>query len=191
MSQVAPKINGENKKEINSSNFLSNKHLNESQSHKSKKFTLSTVIYKRFGKGENRKKRYEKITNEIKKIENNSKKEILKLTNLIANLEKKLNEEKEKEKNNTSEEYKINFTNKIYNLKSKQLMLMELEKDKKYNYIEVIHKLKKPPEARTIRDVLRIKQYLLQSKLGLNINEEFQDKDLVEKIINFCSIEMN
>jgi hypothetical protein len=65
----------------------------------------------------------------------------MKLTNLIANLEKKLNEEKEKEKNNTSEEYKINFTNKIYNLKSKQLMLMELEKDKKYNYIEVIHKL--------------------------------------------------
>ena len=191
MSQVAPKINGENKKEINSSNFLSNKHLNESQSHKSKKFTLSTVIYKRFGKGENRKKRYEKITNEIKKIENNSKKEILKLTNLIANLEKKLNEEKEKEKNNTSEEYKLNFTNKIFNLKNKQLMLMELEKDKKYNYIEVIHKLKKPPESRTVRDVLRIKQYLLQSKLGLNINEEFQDKDLVEKIINFCSIEMN
>ena len=90
MSQVAPKINGENKKEINSSNFLSNKHLNESQSHKSKKFTLSTVIYKRFGKGENRKKRYEKITNEIKKIENNSKKEILKLNKFNSKFRKKI-----------------------------------------------------------------------------------------------------
>ena len=52
---------------------------------------------------------------------------------------------------------------------------MEYERDKRYNLIEVIQKLKIPPEKRTIRDVLRIKTYITQSKLGICFIEEFTD----------------
>ena len=190
--------NEENKLEMNnlyelkSSTAFGNLYNDNPKPKKEGKFTLSTIIYKKFGKGENKKKRYEKITNEIKKIEQNSKKELVKLSNQITNMEKKLNEEKEKEKEQieNNEEFKIKFQEKMLNLRSKKLTLMELERDKKYNYLEVIQRLKIPPEKRTIRDVLRIKNYLIQSKLGLNITEEFTDKNIVEKIINFCCIEM-
>ena len=53
----------------------------------------------------------------------------------------------------------------ILNLQMIQLMMMEYERDKKYNFIEVIQKLKIPTEKRTIRDILRIKTYFEQSKL--------------------------
>ena len=180
--------------ELRSSSFV-NKYQGEL--HKSKregKLTLTSIIYKKFGKGENKKKRYEKITNEIKKIENNSKKELLKLSNQIINIGKKLEEEKEKydnQNNNNKEEFKIKFQDKLLNLQNKKLILMELERDKSYNYFETIQKLKIPPNHRTVRDAIRIKNYLLQSKLGANINNEFPDKNLVEKILNFCSIEMH
>ena len=71
---------------------------------------------------------------------------------------------------------KIKLQEKMINLQSKKLTLLELEKDKKYNYYDVIQRLKIPPEQRTIRDVLRIKNYLNQSKLGSNISKEFPDK---------------
>ena len=166
------------------------------KSKKEGKFTLSTIIYHKFGKGENRKKRYEKISNEIRKIELNSVKEIVKINNYIINLEKKINEEKEKEKNNqnnnniNTEEYKILQQNRLLNLQNKKLSLNELERDKKYNYFDVIQRLKIIPEKRTIRDVLRIKAYLLQSKLGENILDEFSDKNISDRIIHFCCIEM-
>ena len=191
-------LNEENKLEMNSlyglksSSAFNNFYIDNPKPKKEGKFTLSTTIYKKFGKGENKKKRYEKITNEIKKIEQNSKKELVKLSTQIINMEKKLNEEKEKEKEQieNNEEFKIKFQEKMLNLRSKKLTLMELERDKRYNYLEVIQRLKIPPEKRTIRDVLRIKNYLMQSKLGLNITEEFTDQNTVEKIINFCCIEM-
>ena len=170
---------------------LSYVNKNSDEIHKSRKegrYNLSTVIYKKI-KSENKKKRYQKITNEIKKIELNSKKELLKLSSQIVNLDNRLNEEKAKKDN--SEEFKIKLQEKMINLQSKKLTLLELEKDKKYNYYDVIQRLKIPPEQRTIRDVLRIKNYLIQSKLGSNISKEFPDKNTVEKIINFCCIEMN
>ena len=174
-----------------SSNSINNFHGDLHKSRKEGKFTLSTIIYKKFGKGENKKKRYEKITNDIKKIEQKSKKELLKLSNLILNTGKKLEEEKEKyETQNKQEEFKNDFQDKLFNLQNKKLMALELEKDNRYNYLEVIQKLKIPPAQRTVRDTLRIKTYLIQSKLYISINEEFPDKNLVEKIITFCSIEM-
>ena len=191
MSQRESKIKEENKNQ-NMNNYYELRPTifgtNFQKPKKEGKFTLSTIIYDKFGKGENKKKRYEKITNEIKIVEQNSKKEIIKLTNQILNIEKKLNEEKEKE--NDTEEYQINIQNRSINLQQKKLALLELEKDKRYNYLEVIHRLKIPPEKRTTRDILRIKTYLTQSKLGLNITEEFTDKNISEKIINFCCIEM-
>ena len=172
---------------IRSSSYINKNYDDLRKSKKEGKFTLSTIIYKRL-KGENRKKRYEKITNEIKKIEVNSKKELLKLSTQIANLDSRLNEEKAKEED--SEEFKIKFQEKMLNLQSKKLTMLELEKDKKYNFYDVIQRLKIPPEQRSIRDVIRIKNYLTQSKLGSNIIKEFPDKNIVEKIINFCCIEM-
>ena len=142
---------------IRSSSYINKNYDVLRKSKKEGKFTLSTIIYKRL-KGENRKKRYEKITNEIKKIEVNSKKELLKLSTQIANLDSRLNEEKAKEDN--SEEFKIKYQEKMLNLQSKKLTMLELEKDKKYNYYDVIQRLKIPPEQRSIRDVLRIKNYL-------------------------------
>ena len=176
--------------EVKSSSYTIKRFSEVHKSKKEGKFTLSTIIYKKFGKGENKKKLYEKITNEIKKIEQNSKKELIKLNNQITNLEKKLNEEKEKEENQNNEEFKIKFQERMLNLQSKKLNLLELEKDKRYNYLDVIQRLKIPPEQRTIRDVIRIRNYLIQSKLGLNILEEFPDKNIAERIINFCCIEM-
>ena len=176
--------------ELKSSSSVNKRFSELNKSKKDGKFTLSTIIYKKFGKGENKKKRYEKITSEIKKVEQTSKKELIKLNNQIANIEKKLNEEKEKEENQNNEEFKIKFQEKMFNLRTKKLTLLELEKDKKYNYLDVIQRLKIPPEQRTVRDVLRIRNYLIQSKLGLNILEEFSDKNIAERIINFCCIEM-
>ena len=194
MSQKDSNIKEENKNSIMNSYYELRHSVfgTNSQKTKKEKFTLSTIIYDKFGKGENKRKRYEKITNEIKKVEQNSKKEIIKLTNQIINIEKKLNEEqeKEKEKENSTEEFKTYLQNRSLYLRQKKLALMELEKDKKYNYLEVIHRLKIPPEKRTTRDIIRIKTYLAQSKLGLNITDEFTDKNISEKIINFCCIEM-
>ena len=179
--------------ENKNNNFLNDKFYDVPKRKTERKYTLSTVIYQKFGKGENKKKRYEKITNEIKKVEANSKKVWLKLSTHISNLGKKLDEEKELHKNELEDinsEFNYNMQSKIINLQSKKLTLMELEKDSKYNYYEVIKRLKILPEKRTIRDILRIKAYLIQSKLGINIAEEFSDKNTVEKLINFCSIEM-
>ena len=69
-------------------------------------------------------------------------------------------------------------------------MMLELERDKKLNFIEVIQKLKIPPEKRKIRDILRIKRYIEQSNLGKNLIDEFSDITIIDKLINFCSIEM-
>ena len=123
---------------IRSSSYINKNYDDLRKSKKEGKFTLSTIIYKRL-KGENRKKRYEKITNEIKKIEVNSKKELLKLSTQIANLDSRLNEEKAKKED--SEEFKIKFQEKMLNLQSKKLTMLELEKDKKYNYYDVIQRL--------------------------------------------------
>ena len=43
----------------------------------------------------------------------------------------------------------------------KKLMLMEYERDKRYNLIEVIQKLKIPPEKRKIRDILKLKMKII------------------------------
>ena len=91
MSQRESKIKEENKNQIMNSYYELRPTIfgtNIQKPKKEGKFTLSTIIYDKFGKGENKKKRYEKITNEIKIVEQNSKKEIIKLTNQMINIEK-------------------------------------------------------------------------------------------------------
>ena len=67
---------------------------------------------------------------------------------------------------------------------------MEYEQEHKLNYFEIKQKLKIPPEKRTVRDILKIKVYMDQSKIALNFKEEFTDKNTAEKLIYFCCIEM-
>jgi len=152
--------------------------------------TLDSVVYDIFDSGENKNKNYEKISNEIKRVEykNNIEKEKLKkkivqITERLSNF----NNLHKNDKNKDEEEEKID---KLLDLQKKKLEVMEFERDKKFNFLEVVQRLKVPPEKRTIRDILRIKTYITQSKLGINFVEEFTDTNIVEKLINFCSIEM-
>ena len=154
--------------------------------------TLDSVVYDIFeSAGENKNKNYEKVSNEIKRVEykNNIEKEKLKkkIVQITERLSNFNNLHKNKNEKKDEEEEKID---KLLDLQKKKLEVMEFERDKKFNFLEVVQRLKVPPEKRTIRDILRIKNYIIQSKLGINFIEEFTDSNIVEKLINFCSIEM-
>ena len=155
--------------------------------------SLDTLVYEILGPGEIRIKNFEKISSEIKKVEQMAKIEKAKLKKKINLINKSLNNNENKPKIDEEREAVINdenTKNKLYNLHMKQLIMMEFERDKKYNFIEVVQKLKIPPEKRTIRDILRIKTYFDQSKLGMNFKDEFAEKKIVEKLIHFCCMEM-
>ena len=155
--------------------------------------TLDTLVYEILNPGESRNKNFDKISAEIKNVELMSKKEKAKLKRKINLISQRLNDNKEsilKESKNNEKENNENTQEKILNIQMKKLMLMEYERDKRYNLIEVIQKLKIPPEKRKIRDILRIKTYIEQSKLGINYREEFTDVNIAEKLIHFCCTEM-
>lgn len=190
--------------------FPSNKDLRSRSSLLKNKIdkilSLDTIVYDIFNPGENRNKNYDRVVSEIKNVEHIANIEKEKLKKKIFSIKKRLNENKytkssknllhfndikeNNEEENNDENYNEASQNKIFNLQMKKLLLIEYEKDNKYNYLEVIEKLKIPPEKRKIRDVLRIKTYMEQSKLGLNFRDEFSDINIAEKLIYFCSIEM-
>ena len=158
---------------------------------------LDTIVYDTLlGPVDNKNRTYDKITTEIKKIENKNELEKSKLEKQISQLNKKISDKEKKsqieeERNESNIDTNSNdLFNDTLNLEMKKLMLLELERDKKLNYIEVIKKIKIPPEKRKIRDIIRIKAFLAQSKLGNNLKEEISDMYTVEKLINFCCIEM-
>ena len=174
----------------NESNNISKKKLDQIVS-------LDTIVYEIQGFGESRIKDYGKLSIEIKKVEQMNKIEKAKLKKKIMQMNKRLNDNKDisvneanKKENSQGDNNGGNVQNKLLNLQVKKLMMMEYERDKKLNFLEVIQKLKIPPEKRTVRDVLRIKTYINQSKLGLNFKDEFTDINIVEKLIHFCCIEM-
>ena len=178
-----------NEEQLSSSTIV--RSASKKKIEKMEKFlTLDSVVYDIFDSGENKNKNYEKISNEIKRMEfkNNIEKEKLKkkivqITERLSNF----NNLPKNDKNKNEEEEKID---KLLDLQKKKLEVMEFERDKKFNFLEVVQRLKVPPEKRTIRDILRIKTYITQSKLGITFIEEFTDTNIVEKLINFCSIEM-
>ena len=151
-----------------------------------------TVVYDIFGANENKNRIYEKVSLEISNIELKNQLERTKLEKKIKLISTRMSDkEVNKTKNSDNEKNeKYESLRDIIDLHNTQLLMLELEKDKKLNYIEVINRLKIPPEKRTIRDVLRIKTYIEQSNLGKNFNEEFSDINIVEKLKNFCGIEM-
>ena len=157
-----------------------------------KVITLDTVVYDLFGSNESKVRNYDKISSEIKKVEQRAKVEQEKLKKKISQMNKRLSElknlninEKDKDKQNEDDNYY-----KLLKLQSKKLEMLEHERNKKFNFLEVCIKLKIPPAKRTIKDILRIKTYLDQSKLGINYNEEFTDKNVAEKLIHFLCVEM-
>ena len=161
-----------------------------------KMISLDTLVYEILNPGESRSKNYDKISLEIKNVEQIAKIEKAKLKKKINLINKRLTENNETKESNikdikedNKEEYD-NQESKILNLQMKKLVMMEYERDKKYNFIEVIQKLKIPPEKRKIRDIIRIKTFIDQSNLGLNFREEFSDINTAEKLIHFCCIEM-
>ena len=170
---------------------------NISKNKNDKIITLDTLVYEIIGP-ESKYKNYDKISAEIKNAEQISKIEKAKLEKKINLMNQRLNESKVSNKNEAKENEiedpennnDKNVQNKLLNIQMKKLIMLEYERDKKYNFIEVIQKLKIPPEKRKIRDILRIKTYMDQSKLGLNFKEEFPDMNTAEKLIHFCCIEM-
>ena len=133
-----------------------------------KAISLDSVVYEIFG--ENKNKNYEKIINEIKKVEQKSEVEKSQLQKKISQMSKRLsNFHISNNIENDDEEIK-NFE-KLLNLQTKKLEMMEFEKDKKFNLVELLIKIKIPPEKRTIRDILRIKTYISQSRIGISYNE--------------------
>ena len=139
---------------------------------------------------ENNIRNYEKVSEEIKKIEQKNEVEKSRLKRKITLISHRLDGSYNKNINKD----KVKNENKLLeieiNLRSKTLEMNELEKNKKINIIDLIQKLKIHPEQRTIRDVLRIKPFIENSNLAKSFREEFSDIKLVEKLIIFCSIEM-
>jgi CRP-like cAMP-binding protein len=56
-----------------------------------------------------------------------------------------------------------------------------------FNIIGII---KKSPEERRMLDLLKIVKYLTVTKLGQYFREEFEQKEIFEKLITFCGVEM-
>ena len=63
-----------------------------------------------------------------------------------------------------------------------------------YNNIEdilnIVEKVKIPPENRNLGDLLEIVKYLTTTKLGKYFKEGFEQKEIFEKLITFCGVEM-
>ena len=132
---------------------------------------------------------YEKVSKEIKKIEQKNETEKLKLKKKITLISQRIDEaNKNMNKNKKGEGTEISDVE--INLRNKTLEMKELDKDKTFNYYELIQKLKINPEQRTIKDILRIKPYIEKTNLIESLYEEFSDTKIVEKLINFCCIEM-
>ena len=186
-------LNKINKTESNIKKIFSKKSRNKS--HKINIIiNLDTIAYDILkGPLDNKNRTYEKISDEIKRIENKNELEKIKLQKQIKQLNLKITEKEAKikttEENNDDDINNDIFNDKL-NLQTKKLLLLELERNKKFNYIDVVQKLQILPEKRKLKDILRIKTYIEQSNLGKYLKEEFPDMNLVEKLINFCCIEM-
>ena len=179
-------------KKVNINEPNEQKSTNNSRSITKRKLiiNLDTTVYDIIGAGENKNRNYDKITSEIKKIETKNELEKANLKKQINQITKRISDKQLTIYNKNEEEKDMELTENKLNLQSKKIKMMELERNKKINYIEIIQKLKIPPENRKIKDILRIKTFIEQSNLGKNFSEEFSDINIIEKIINFCSIEM-
>ena len=82
---------------------------------------------------------------------------------------------------------KFEFTNYQNNWKSNAI-------DKNYNnasdILKIVEKVKIPPKERNLSDLLEIVKYLTTTNLGKYFNEGFEQKEIFEKLITFCGVEI-
>ena len=131
---------------------------------------------------------YERVSNEIKKIEQKNVVERTRLRRKITIIQRRLDVSGNKNNSQNKDENKL-FEIEL-NLRNRTLEMKSLSNNNKINYIVLIQKLRISPEYRIIKDILKIKPYIEKTNLAKTFNEEFTDKTIVEKLINFCCIEM-
>ena len=131
---------------------------------------------------------YERVSNEIKKMEQKEVVERSRIRKKITLIQRRRDVAMKKNNSQNKDEDKL-FEIEL-NLRNRTLEMKSLGNDNKINFIVLIQKLRINPEYRTIRDILKIKPYIEKTNLAKMFNEEFNDKSIVEKLINFCCIEM-
>ena len=151
--------------------------------------TIYDILFDYITEDGKKNKNYGRVSNEIKKIEQKNEIEKLKLKKKINIISQRLDDSNNNISKNKKESRK-NITIAELNLRNKTLEMKELEKDRKLNFFDLIQKLKIHPEQRTIKDILRIKPYIEKTNLVKSLYEEFTDINIIEKLINFCCIEM-
>ena len=155
-----------------------------------KEITENTPVYDILFDIESEEKKtrnYEKVSNEIKKIEHKLEIEKQKLKKKLSLMAYRLDNANNKNINQMTKDKLFEIE---LNLRNKTLEMKELDKGKKLNFIDLIQKLRINPKERTIKDVLRIKPFIEKSNLVKTFYEEFTDINIVEKLIHFCCIEM-
>ena len=131
---------------------------------------------------------YERVSNEIKKMEQKEVVEKSRIRKKITLIQRRRDVAMKKNNSQNKDEDKL-FEIEL-NLRNRTLEMKSLGNNNKINFIVLIQKLRINPEYRTIRDILKIKPYIEKTNLAKMFNEEFNDKSIVEKLINFCCIEM-
>ena len=131
---------------------------------------------------------YERVSNEIKKLEQKEVVERSRIRKKITLIQRRRDVAMKKNNSQNKDEDKL-FEIEL-NLRNRTLEMKSLGNNNKINFIVLIQKLRINPEYRTIRDILKIKPYIEKTNLAKMFNEEFNDKSIVEKLINFCCIEM-
>ena len=131
---------------------------------------------------------YERVSNEIKKMEQKEVVERSRIRKKITLIQRRRDVAMKKNNSQNKDEDKL-FEIEL-NLRNRTLEMKSLGNNNKINFIVLIQKLRINPEYRTIRDILKIKPYIEKTNLAKMFNEEFNDKSIVEKLINFCCIEM-
>ena len=133
-----------------------------------------------------RHRNYDRVSREIKEIEQKNEIKKMKLKKKINLISQKLNDNM----NQTKGSKDIKLIDAELSLRAKTLEMKELDKSSNLNYYELIQKLKIPPENRTIKDIIQIKPFIEKTNLAKNFKEEFTNINIIEKLINFCCIEM-
>ena len=131
---------------------------------------------------------YERVSNEIKKMEQKEVVEKSRIRKKITLIQRRRDVAMKKNNSQNKDEDKL-FEIEL-NLRNRTLEMKSLGNNNKINFIVLIQKLRINPEYRTLRDILKIKPYIEKTNLAKMFNEEFNDKSIVEKLINFCCIEM-
>ena len=146
-------------------------------SHVKPKVERASIVYQLPHIGDMKFKDYDKISGDIKKLENTIRKE-------KEMFWKKLSSKTNSNNFNDIDGSYSSEENSIDNgLKNNKYI-------DKYNILEVIQKFKIPPENRTVEDLYITKNFLHQTKLAEHYMQEFNnDKRMVENVTTFFGLE--